>query len=126
MPNVTVFDPLEGTLNTVSNVALTAIGSSPNANGASLDNLQNLTLQPADGTHPGLLTAAAQTIGGDKTFVGSLFPSAGNTYDLGSVSNQWKNIWQMGTAHLNDIIGNMEIGATGASYFNQGGSRFLR
>lgn len=48
-------------------VTLTAVGAVPNANGASLSG-QALTLQPADGTNPGVLTAAAQTIGGTKTF----------------------------------------------------------
>lgn len=48
-------------------VTLAAVGSSPNANGASLSG-QVLTLQPADGTHPGLMSALAQTIGGVKTF----------------------------------------------------------
>jgi hypothetical protein len=48
-------------------VTLTAVGSSPNANGASLST-QALTLQPADGTNPGVVTAGAQTLGGAKTF----------------------------------------------------------
>lgn len=48
-------------------VTLTAVGSSPSANGASLSG-QALTLQPADGTHPGLVTSGAQTLGGVKTF----------------------------------------------------------
>jgi hypothetical protein len=38
-------------------VTLTAVGAVPNANGASLSG-QALTLQPADATHPGALTAA--------------------------------------------------------------------
>lgn len=50
-------------------VTLTAVGSSPNANGASLSS-QALTLQPADNTNPGVITASTQTIGGDKTFSG--------------------------------------------------------
>jgi hypothetical protein len=50
--------------------ALSAVGSSPSANGASLTG-NTLTLQPADGTHPGLLTSGTQTIGGDKTFSGA-------------------------------------------------------
>jgi hypothetical protein len=50
-------------------VTLTAVGASPNANGASLSS-QALTLQPADGSNPGILTAGAQTIGGAKTFSG--------------------------------------------------------
>lgn len=48
-------------------VTLTAVGSSPNANGASLSG-QALTLQPADGSNPGVCTASAQTFGGVKTF----------------------------------------------------------
>lgn len=52
-------------------VTLTAVGSSPNSNAASLSG-QALTLQPANGTNPGVLTAGTQTIGGDKTFTGSI------------------------------------------------------
>jgi hypothetical protein len=48
-------------------VTLAAVGSSPNTSGASLSG-QVLTLQPADGTRPGLLSASAQTVGGAKTF----------------------------------------------------------
>ena len=55
-------------------VTLAAVGSSPNANGASLSS-QALTLQPADGTNPGLLTAGTQTIGGAKTFSGAISAS---------------------------------------------------
>jgi hypothetical protein len=52
---------------TYPNVTLAAVGSSPNANGASLTG-QALTLQPANGTQPGVLTAVAQDIAGVKTF----------------------------------------------------------
>lgn len=55
-------------------VSLTAVGSSPSANAASLSG-QTLTLQPADGTNPGVVTAGAQTIGGNKTFSGSISAS---------------------------------------------------
>jgi hypothetical protein len=49
-------------------VTLTAVGAVPNANGASLSG-QVLTLQPADATHPGLISLGSQTIGsGTKTF----------------------------------------------------------
>ena len=44
-----------------------AVGSSPSANGATVSGTV-ATLQPADGTHPGLVTALAQTIAGSKTF----------------------------------------------------------
>lgn len=42
-------------------------GSSPNANGASVSG-GTLTLQPADGTHPGGVSILAQTLAGAKTF----------------------------------------------------------
>jgi hypothetical protein len=52
-------------------VTLTAVGSSPNANGASLSG-QVLTLQPADATNPGILTTGTQTIAGTKTFTSAI------------------------------------------------------
>lgn len=51
-------------------VTLAAVGSAPNANAASLST-QVLTLQPADGSNPGVLTAGTQNIGGAKTFTAS-------------------------------------------------------
>lgn len=52
-------------------VSLGAVGSSPNANGASLSG-QVLMLQPADGTNPGLLSILAQSIAGIKTFINNM------------------------------------------------------
>lgn len=52
-------------------VSLAAVGSSPSANGASLAG-QVLTLQPADGTHSGLVSTTTQTFGGNKTFSGNI------------------------------------------------------
>lgn len=52
-------------------VTLTAVGSSPNANGASLSS-QALTLQPADASFPGVVSTAAQSFAGNKNFVNSL------------------------------------------------------
>jgi hypothetical protein len=46
-------------------VTLAAVGAVPNANGASLST-QALTLQPADGSNPGVVTAGAQTIAGRR------------------------------------------------------------
>lgn len=61
-------------------VTLAAVGSSPNANGASLSG-QILTLQPADGTNPGVLTAIAQTIAGVKTYTSpAIWVMAPTTY----------------------------------------------
>ena len=49
-------------------LSILAPGISPNDNGCSLASGQQFYLQPADGTHPGILTSGVQTIGGTKTF----------------------------------------------------------
>lgn len=60
-------------------VTLAAVGSSPNANAASLSG-QVLNLQPADGTNPGVLTTGTQTIAGTKTFSSTITgTTSGNT-----------------------------------------------
>lgn len=51
----------------IAGLTVGAVGSTPNANAASIAS-NVLTLQPADGTHPGVVTSGAQTIGGAKTF----------------------------------------------------------
>lgn len=48
-------------------ITVGTFGSTPTANGATASG-STLTLQPADGTHPGSLTTAAQTLAGVKTF----------------------------------------------------------
>lgn len=65
-----------------SPVTLAAVGSSPNANAASLSG-QVLNLQPADATNPGVVTNAAQTFTGDKTFLSSntFFSSGASTFN---------------------------------------------
>lgn len=50
-----VLNPFSGDFDAISQITLSAVGSSPNANGASLSNNQTLTLQPADATHPGVV-----------------------------------------------------------------------
>ncbi len=55
--------------NNTGDVTLTAIGSTPNANGASLTG-QALNLQPADASFGGVITTGTQTIAGAKTFSG--------------------------------------------------------
>ncbi|MES2181064.1 MAG: hypothetical protein V4493_03075, partial [Pseudomonadota bacterium] len=52
-------------------VTIGAFGSTPNANGLSLSG-QILSMQPADGTHPGGLSISAQTIAGSKTLADQL------------------------------------------------------
>lgn len=66
-------------------VTLAAVGAVPNANGASLSG-QVLTLQAADGSSPGLLTAGVQTIGGAKTFSGAISASNLSGTNTGDVT----------------------------------------
>lgn len=68
-----------GGVNSISNV-----GSTPNGQGGTIVGTV-LTLQPANGTNPGLLTSGVQTIGGNKTFTGSI--SASNLSGTSSGTN---------------------------------------
>jgi hypothetical protein len=52
-------------------VTLAAVGSTPNANGASLSG-QVLTLQPADSTFPGVVTTGGQLFAGAKVFLATI------------------------------------------------------
>lgn len=49
-------------------------GSSPDAKGASISGT-TITMQPADATHPGMVTTGTQTMAGDKTFSGNVTAS---------------------------------------------------
>ncbi len=62
-----------------------AVGAVPNAAGASASGMA-LTLQPADGTHPGVVTSGAQTIGGAKTFSGAISASNLSGTNTGDVT----------------------------------------
>jgi hypothetical protein len=67
--------PYSGT--NTGDVTLGAVGSTPNANGATLTG-QVWNAQPADATYPGVVTASAQTFAGSKMFAApiTLTPSA--------------------------------------------------
>jgi len=73
-----IFNPLSGQFDFIDvnanlsgtntgDVTLTAVGSTANANAASLAG-QALNLQPANVTHPGVVTAIAQSFAGAKYF----------------------------------------------------------
>lgn len=58
----------------VLSLTAASVGTTPNANGLVLSSNKGditITLQPADENNPGVLTAGAQKIGGDKDFTGS-------------------------------------------------------
>lgn len=62
--------------------AFATVGSVPNASGASV-NGSTATLQPADATHPGVITFASQTWAGIKTFLASINLSGNKIINVG-------------------------------------------
>lgn len=62
-------------------VILGAFGSTPAAEGASLTS-QTLTIEPADATHPGSVSIAAQSFAGKKTFVNGLDAGSNKITDV--------------------------------------------
>jgi hypothetical protein len=61
--------------------SLGPVGTSPNGDAATVTG-SVLNLEPADASNPGVVTAGAQTLGGNKAFTGSV--SAANVYWLSS------------------------------------------
>ncbi len=88
---------------TVSNtntgdITLASVGSSPAAAGASLSG-QVLTLQPADGTNPGVITTGSQTIAGTKTFSSTISGSInGNAATVTTNANLTGGVTSVGNA----------------------------
>lgn len=69
--NIKVATPNNFTINgspISTNLTLSPVGNSPNANAATVTGGSVLNLQPADLTHPGVVSTVAQTFGGLKTF----------------------------------------------------------
>lgn len=72
----------------VQTITIGAVASSPDVNGASIvtdSTSRQIILHPADATHPGIVTAGAQTFGGDKTFEGNT--TVNGSLTLNSVAN---------------------------------------
>lgn len=68
-----------------ANVTLAAVGSSPNANAATLTG-QVLNLEPASASFPGVVTTAAQTFAGAKTFNSNILSGVDGGPTIGSFS----------------------------------------
>ncbi len=92
-------------------------GSSPDAKGASISGV-TLTMQPADGTHPGEVTTGTQTIAGAKTFSTSVkspafISSTASPASLGIVELantdeiRWRNALNNGDKSLTLDSGNI-------------------
>lgn len=94
-----------------SSLSLASFGSSPNASGASFSN-NTLTLQPADGTHPGGVSTASQTFGGNKAFTGTL--ALGTT----SIGSQFAEVAHQSAISTDD--GFLQHTITGAANYGIG------
>lgn len=66
-------------------LSLGTFGAAPNASGGVISS-NTLTLEPADGTHPGGVSILAQTFGGNKTFLGTISASNLSGTNTGDVT----------------------------------------
>lgn len=97
-------------------VTLSAIGSSPNANAATLST-QALNLEPASASFGGVVTTIAQSFAGLKTFTSNLISSivsggsaSGATLTLQSTTNATKGIIGFGTSAYDEVNNRLGIG----------------
>lgn len=63
----------------VGKVKVGAFGSTPNSDGFSVGTDNTVTLQPADGSNPGVMTTGTQTFAGAKTFSSSIIANLTGT-----------------------------------------------
>lgn len=112
-------------LNT-GDVTLTTIGSSPNANAASLSG-QQLQLQPASASFGGVVTTTTQSFAGDKTFTGvvahtlasAALPAIIPTGDTDTgIWSSGANSWSVSTAGVERF----RIGVSNSGYINLHGN----
>lgn len=92
---------------------LAAIGSSPNANGATISG-STLNLEPADGSFGGVVTTGTQTIAGAKTFSSAFTSSTSTTSPI--------LIGGTGTGSSISIRPTSGVGSTGADIIFQNGN----
>jgi hypothetical protein len=120
--DIYIYDVAEGYWENTGVKLRGSFGNSPNDEGISLDESQNvdginerlLQLQPADATHPGAVSTAAQDFGGNKTFKNSLTVE-GSTY-ANSIDARSATTMSIGTTNANVI----NIGNAGATVNIQG------
>jgi len=98
-----------------------AVGAAPSANGATVSGAV-ATLQPADATHPGVVTALAQSFAGAKTFTSDLLVNnSGDKVMVGAPGGAgFPGIWlnQSSPASNNFCLGDF----AGESYLNSPGA----
>jgi hypothetical protein len=108
---------------------LAAVGSAPNANGASYS-AQTLTLQPADASFPGVMTAIAQSFAGVKTFINHILRASNASITAfagggqGSATPLTKDINRVTTVATNGDSVLLPVGVAGMEVviFNDGAS----
>ena len=104
-------------------LTLTTVGATPNANGASLST-QALTLQPANASFPGVLTAADwstfngkanSTLNnlGSTAVNASITPASNDTVSLGTTSSHWLQTFS--TSTFSGTVGSPAKSTSGAS-----------
>jgi hypothetical protein len=98
------------------NVSLAAVGSSPNANGASLSG-QTLNLQPASASFPGVVSTASQTFAGAKTFANNISMNTNTmTFDADGTGAQHTEIVQGTSTNFFSLSANSVTGNGGELY----------
>ncbi len=98
-------------------ISFASVGSTPNAAGGSASGL-TLTLQPADATHPGVMTTGTQTVAGAKTF-SSAVEVGGNLIVGNNVYANFNQVTLFGNAADGAAAIGVRIGA-GPAYANAG------
>lgn len=96
----------------ITPVTSSVFGSSPNANGYSLDG-QALILQPANSTNPGGITTGVQTLAGDKTFIGNISAANLSGTNTGNVTGAVVDTGAPNTSGLN--LSGQQLSLTSAS-----------
>jgi hypothetical protein len=82
------YDDWQKIQSAVQTIAIGAVGSTPNVNGATIvadSTSRTIILEPADATHPGIVTTGTQSFGGDKSFAGNT--TLNGSLTLNSVTN---------------------------------------
>jgi len=92
-------------------ITLAAIGSTPNADGATISG-STLNLQPADSTYGGLVSTSQQKFRGEKTFTDNVSINNNILY-MNSTAGTQGTFIQMKRNYLGNIVGNGQIGLLG-------------
>lgn len=104
--------------------ALSAIGSSPNANGATITG-NTLNLEPASSSFGGVLTTGTQTIAGAKTFNGALTTLSGVSFNgAGAFQNNNAGMQLLSSSNIYYTVG-VTTGTTSTLATGIASARFI-